>query len=576
MISLLEERIEAEASSQSKMETSFTRENLPYNIGTIYSTKQTYTESFLENGSAVAFGHKKYKRTLADGSVELDIDADFTKKHAKDDTYYYDILDYDTTSTDYNFKDKASRKEISSLSGLELTRAKGDFISGAALDLISYLFPSYSTTLSALPSFKYKTVDGNDVYTAKVTVSNSGADENGEYKENYYYELNLAFSSDGNLTKVDGKKSWQYFLTASGSSKPDKYQYDTFSCTGEYGSKPTSVEHDINVLDYFLTSYSGIQLSTYSNAKYEVMDPTKLNRGVYISRAEATGYAPSKAVDVFLIPVSSSNTDVVRIDSTNGLFYVNPVYGTSTLTFKSVTGIEKSIEVTTSESKPSPDNLNINMLSRVKFEADVQTYDGVKYMYLGREYKGLTINITNAVKFDDRIDYASSDESVIKLEEVKYVEPSSSSSVAKRTYDATPLKEGEATISFYAKENHDVKKEFTYVVKQGLTPDQLKARLEEKTWSFYDPKENQTIDMNFKNGKVNATSTVGYEVTKAYASYTLDDYKITFGTWYTEDGEEAYSVYSEGEMSIAGEDIRLCSSTGSVATGDKYLPKESK
>ncbi len=569
MMAFLEGTLLKETTTQSKFSYNFTRSNVPYNEGTIFDTAESFTENILLNGVAVSEGVKKSKKTTAEGKITEDLSVNYLKKFDADDTYYYQVKDYDSDTTKYGFTDEAKRLEKITLAGADLYRAQGDFISAYAIDLIDYLFSPYSTSLSSLPSFKESEDGDKKTYTAKASVSNSGADSAGSYKESYYYEMKLTFDGEDKLTGITGKKSWQYRLDDSTSTTPDKYQYDDYSYQAEYGERAATVSKDLNVKDYFITDFTGIKLRTFKNAKYEDIDPTSAERGIYISSASATGYAPSKAADTHLIPVSSSNESVIRLDKTCNNFFIERVYGTATLTFKSVTGVTKTIEVTTKEGKEAPYNLNLDPVSRSKFLRNSQDYGSERFMYIGREYAGLKIKVLDNKKYDDQIDTVSSNEEVATIQETS---SNVGSSFTSRIYSVTPKKEGKVTLSWYAALNHDVKREFTFTVKKGLTAEELKQTLINSTWTFTDQAEAQTLELSFTDKKATMKNILANETIVATSSYSLEDYKITFDGWYDGDGEQALG-YGKGEMSIAGDNIRFFDTEGSAITGDLFTKR---
>lgn len=571
MIVLLEGTLANEVTSQSHFKYAFTRKNLPYNVKNVYETGESFEEKSFQNCMAVATGTKKSKTTEEGGKIAKDLSVNYLKKFDSDDTYFYQIKDYDSDTTDYGFTDTADKVEKSSLTGDELIRAKGDFISAYALDLIHYLFPSTSPTLTTLPTFKETEEAGKKTYVAKATASLTGSDSAGSYKENYYYEMTLVLDEAGRVTSVKGKKSWQYRLDSSTSTEPDKYQYDDYAYSASYDEKeaaPSSNE-DLNVLDYFLVSYTGIKLVTFKDTKYVEIDPKNADRGVYISSAYATGYSPAKSADIHLIPVRSSNEEVVRLDTSINNFYINATSGSADLTFRSVTGVEKTITVTVSEEKLVPTTLPINAVSRSKFMKYVQDYGTEKFIYTGRKYEGLKINILQKDKYDDRIDTISSNDEIASIEETSTTDGGSFTS---HVYSVTPKKEGKVTLGWYAKQDHNVKQEFNFTVKKGLSAEELKTLLVGSTWSFNDAENNQTIEIGFTDKKATFTSILPNETNTCTATYSLNDYKISFGTWETADGEEAL-CYSTAEMSIAGDNIRFYQSSGSVQQADIFLKK---
>ncbi len=570
MLSFLKEKLETEVGTLSTLQYSFERQNLPYKVGYVFENSENFEENILTDGKAIATGNKKTKTTTAEGEVTKNLDVDYLKKYDSDDTYYYEIKDYDSTTKEYGFTDEAKRTKKTELEGESLSRAKGEFISAYALDIIGDYFSPTSSTLTSLPSFKKSEADGKKTYTAKASVANSGSGEEGNYHESYYYEIQIGLDAEENVASFTAKKSWQYFLDDSGSTEPNKYQYDTYSLLAEYGQRKETSEKDLNVLDYFLTSYEGIQLLTYKNPSYEEIDVNSAERGVYISAAYATNYLPAKAADTHLIPISSSDESVIKLDKTCNNFFINRVYGEATLTFESVTGIRKTITVTTKEGKEAPTRLSHNQLQSASFFKNVQDYGDEEFIYTGRTYEGLKINIYENQKYDDQIDFASSDDSIASITETSV---KVNDTYTSRIYSVTPKKPGKVKLSWYAKQNHDVKLEYDFTVKKGLTAEELKKALVGSTWTFSDSSEAQTIEISFTDKKATLKNILQNETLVITANYTIDDYKISFDDgWYNADGEETYA-YGEGEMSMAGDNIRFYISEGAAISGDLFNKK---
>jgi|GEM_PF-2201060 len=544
------------------------------------SSEETYQVNLLPGGGSLAQGslHKVKKQ---DGATSSDVTEPYLEKRGKDENYLYRVRIFDHPHEGLTgFENEATRTTLSEVGEADLLRRQSQCVSAVALDIIDFLYPDYSPTIDTFPPFEKTVKDGKDIYKATRSIENQGnSDET--YVERYLYTVTLTYESGTErLIDVAAAKTWKCYYD--GESTPGAEEYTTWHYEATFSGQSAPAK-DLNFLDYFLVSFTGVQLYRFNPGRVDVAaDNLPIGAVLY---AYATGVSPATAVNKYLSPVSTSNKDAVYLNS-QGLFYVasNPG-GQADLTWASqaTPSAKFTISVKVTDERLVPTAIREFQAKTSGFYDNVQEFEDVTYLYLGRAYNGFRINITNAVQYDPSIDVTVSDPSIAEVNEDAALSGMQSGNLYRHYYNYSLKKEGNLTVTYAAHQDHSVKLEKNYVVKQGKTAEELKSLLLSKQWEFVHEDEGeadpyQRVVLTFDTDghctmNVFSSASAMTPTGVGYAAYTLTDFTLELGTFY--DSVDALDEYSyaygddfnvvggpgSGQIMISGEALYLSEST---------------
>lgn len=323
-------------------------------------TEQTYTN--YTDGSTSSAGTYTYKDNET-GEVEAE-DTFNTVATTEIDTYEIDgvqtsynmfvqVTDYKKNlGKTYDFQDSASKvfiinseADVGNLEDGEYILAK-DFAANASCNLTAKLanFIANNAMSSYYVTAKGFTVvpqtDGSLLYSMTNSYSYT---EDGVITKN---TLSIQYTMDAAKEKL---------LTCEFSNRIDytneddeadcDYSIIKYSGALTYGEKQSSFGDDvINPDQYFLTTVLDVKLMARDRNWNTVnVDKTKISQTCTKIYGFASSYSPTKAMDLQLAPLSSSNEDVVKYDEDEGVFEIVGV-GTTNLKFsyyRKVNGVYK-------------------------------------------------------------------------------------------------------------------------------------------------------------------------------------------------------------------------------------------
>ena len=221
--------------------------------------------------------------------------------------------------------------------------------------LAGYLLNDPYATQTNVKEFSYSAMsNGNIVYNCIV-----GYQVEGDYNDVAFYSQNYQFITDAKQTRfISGSIS--YFYSDVNKDDIDDYyeSQENYTVSLDYEATTDVPEDVLDVNEYFLSDITDIEVF-YKTGKGEALDPDNIvldyNNNYLFARAKT--YAPAKALDLSINNVSSSNENVVALESN---YFVMKGAGTTTLQFnyygKDTDGVYrlKTIEKTITVVLPEP------------------------------------------------------------------------------------------------------------------------------------------------------------------------------------------------------------------------------
>lgn len=409
---------------------------------TMYGQRTTSTQ---ENGESYS-----NKTLYAAGKEDVSyVDDEFeSQNYQTSDTYqilrtleddtFYQIVDYNKGKE----RDQAFRVPYESSLDDQILQA-------TALNSVYYFNYYYDTFL------KSHIISGFDDIVPEVdkTTGESHYVINRTWNENYSgttYDISVKF--DVTLTDVGAMKNFSFYYLQQADNDGQNVIIssiqDSFDVT--LGTKEEYVEKEMDPKDYFMTDYD-IQLLSNDGILEENTkeDHTAFPIGQYV-KVEAINVAPDKAVDTKLEIIDSSNPEVIEIKTYGG--NVKPSIkavgvGKTTLTVRSESGIEKTIEVTVVA--PAMEKIAVRM-------------------YLSHKYKGETENIYVFASPDNTKDTYT----VTASENIRLVKDS------KGDYSAEFLEVGPAWVKATCNEHPEVTSQLDFTIEEKKSVEEVKNNIQ--------------------------------------------------------------------------------------------------
>lgn len=309
-----------------------------------------------------------------------------------------------------------------------------------------------------------------------------------------------------------------------------------------YDAKEASITNDklINPDDYFLSEVEEIQPYSYESGNKVILDFNDLPLNSYIS-VEASKFSPSKAVDLQMFAVSSSDSNVIKVESSG---FRTVATGTATIVVESATGVQKEIDV----------RVNIPKISRIKYNdisSDIEHDNAERYVYTNTTYnKGIYVSANPTSALLDDIDITVSDESVLRVSIIE--KTSTNLELQLEVLGNNDAKE--VSITLASKTDENVKTTISYHIKDRLSNEDLLAKLKANTYKW------KNI---FGSGYAIMTITSDNEGTVTYyddlgaISTSTFTFTISDTTFTPVMNDGALYNYNSGSITLDGEKITM-------------------
>lgn len=452
------------------------------------------------------------------------------------------ITDYTKGDLREAWADSAYTLPILSAADPDLVEGQDYLLEGSAIGQVTYqvslylnnfvagnLLNNVDLVAASLPDVKvqeHEFVEGTGTnYTDYVfDLYEYNYDEDGDTITNGY---EFSFRLDEEDRLVEGKTVLHY-TQERGEEVYKETTTNTYSLKYETRKASSTSTTLLNREDYFLTKvneYSGY----YYNSKYDKIpvDLNKLPLNQYIW-FEASDYAPEKAIDLTLYPVSTSNPEVIEINDEN-IYTVSG--GRATVVFETATGLQIVKDFVVND-EVLIENINFTDVSSGVEYGDNEEGNVVRYIYTDTTYEGIRVSGTPNGAKKDQIKYETlKGDGLFTLTDT---------SLSDSYYDFTlaltsEAKEGdEISIRFFTESEYSVEYTVTYVVKRRLSVDELMDKLMSSTYRW----ENLYGE---SGGVLKFTSETTFEVT--YYSDINDESTIS--------GKNAYSFVLNKETNVA-------------------------
>lgn len=226
----------------------------------------------------------------------------------------------------------------------------------------------------------------------------------------------------------------------------------------------------INPEDYFLSEVNEAQAYIYGDlGDKEIVNVNNLPLGEYV-HIEAKDYAPAKAIDIELYPVSTSNSNVIAIE---GDVFETVGQGNATIVVESQTGVVFELDV----------GVNIPPVQGISYidsSSAIQNEDDGRTLYVGYTYDSINIFVRPSSASLDDLSFEISDPSVLNIEEVGrgngYIEYS---------YEVLALNDSEmVSVTFFSLTNEEIKTTVEYRLATPLTNEQLTEKIINNTYRW--------------------------------------------------------------------------------------------
>ena len=353
-----------------------------------------------------------------------------------EDNVFYQVIDYANGKD----RDDASKTPYSESLATQIAQA-------SSINSVYYLLYYYNLLIAdhVIAGFdNIVPVIDEETGSSNYTIDTTWNDTSSGYTYNYGAKIDLTLDKDGYLTSF----TFDYLeqLDDSGNTKIVSSITDSFVVT--LGEKDAYTEQKLNPLDYFMTSYD-IQL-LWNDGILEanhVADANNFPIGQLV-RVQAVNISPEKAVDTDLEIVDSSNQDVIKITKYDNYKPTIEAVGegTTTLTVRSESGIEKTIDVTVKA--PAMESIDVNL-------------------YVSHKYKGEEENIYVFVNPDNTMDTYT----VTASDNIKLTKDENGD------YTATYLETGDAWVRATSNNNPEVYDQVDFVIEEKKTAEEVKANI---------------------------------------------------------------------------------------------------
>lgn len=242
-----------------------------------------------------------------------------------------------------------------------------------------------------------------------------------------------------------------------------------------YGNRVESTTNTdiIDPTEYFLETVDEVKAYIYDNGEKVYVNINNLPIDRYIN-FEASVYTPSKAVDLQMYPVDSSNVNVIK-PSSDVFETLNS--GEATLTIESATGILKEVSV----------RVNIPEISRFIYtdvssdiEIVMDSETTTRYIYTNTTYNRISLSVRPEGALLGDVEIIISDENVLQIEIVNQT-----SKMLELEYTVLGNNDShKVDVTFQSKTNSDVKTTITYNIKDRLSDEEIIEKFMANTYRW--------------------------------------------------------------------------------------------
>lgn len=316
-----------------------------------------------------------------------------------------------------------------------------------------------------------------------------------------------------------------------------------------YGERVLSTTNAniIDPEDYFLSEVNEVQAYIYGDlGDKEIVNVNNLPLGEYV-HIEAKDYAPAKAIDIELYPVSTSNSNVIAIE---GDVFETVGQGNATIVAESQTGVVFELNV----------GVNIPPVQNISYidsSSAIQNEDDVRTLYVGYTYDSINIFVRPSSASLDDLSFEISDPSVLNIEEVGrgngYIEYS---------YEVLALNDSEmVSVTFFSLTNEEIKTTVEYRLATPLTDEQLTEKIINNTYrwdnfmsdgayAFMTATAPNHMKLEYYNGDGTHYCTVTLD-------FEIDGMNVIVTNCVSTATEEVNFIFNSGEITLDGNKITL-------------------
>ncbi len=520
----------------------------------LYTTNETL--SIYDDETSYAIGKQKYEY-IGNSTTETVTDNYYTINTTK--TYnnqkvFYKVTDYEDGTLNASWQDSAYRLPVYA-SGDESQNGVTYLLQSSVASQLSQqvslrtrnFIASYLTgnpdVALALPRADVTKTNEKTVYSIDNFTYSYSDDDDSTTEVLIGFEITIT----PNNRLVESKTLYQTTSSRDDESYVQKLESHYVVSYDERVSS-TTVADLINPEDYFLMDVDEVKAFVYTNGTKEYVDVNNLPLNSYI-HFEASVYTPSKAVDLTMSPVSSSNTDVVSISST---VFETLKTGEATLMLESATGVQFEVDV----------RVNIPAVLSISY---VDTYSGieigydensnkVRYIYTDTTYTNINVSVRPSAALVEDIEIIVSDESVLN---VTIDTQNSNANLLSLKYEVLKNNDEKVvSVTFQSKIKTDIKETITYNIKDRLSTTELIEKLTTHTYKWTNIYDKNTYSlMTFENESQGTISYYSNDECLQTVTFTYEiegsNFIINMNTFMS-----PYE-YDGGEITLDGEEIIL-------------------
>ena len=487
--------------------------------------------------------------------------------------YLSRVTDYNAGNVRSEWVDSAYRLPVLTTEDPDLEEGEDYLLEGSAVGQLTYqvslylnnfiagnLLNNVDLAMATLPDVNVEehlftdSSKGTNYTTYTFDLYQYNYEDEGDTITNGY---EFSFKLDENDRLVEGKTVLHYTQ-----QREDEVYKET--TTDEYSLKyetrKTSSQSTtlLNPDDYFLSEVTGYRAyylsSNYEEIEVDLNENLPLHRYIWFVASE---YKPEKAIDLTLRPVSTTNEEVVEVNSEN-IYTVGP--GRATVVFETATGIRIRKDIVVN------DYVEIESINYTDASSGIEIGDVVdgkttRYIYTDTTYNGIRVSGTPSSSLKSDIKYEITEgEDLISL-----TDNSASSNYYDFTLAVVGGKAGDrVTIKFTCSADESISYEVTYIIKERLSVDELyqKILVNEYNWdNLYGESggvlkftSRTTFEVTYYGNFADKTDVLG---TNSY-SFTLNESNNTLEVA-KKSGEYDYegANYNGGEIRLDGEVITL-------------------
>lgn len=419
---------------------------------------------------------------------------------------------------------------------------------------------STAQAINTFSTFFDKSILNNDYVTQLGNRKFTKAGETYSFSAQYSYDGDLndtetfhitaSFTLNEDHSTIASVSYQSINVDTNKSDATDSYtKSSSYKAVISYGTRSEAAS-PINVNDYFLSTISDFAICNSDSERSEA-DPKAFSLTNSYLFAKAKSFTPSKATNVMLSNISSSNSAVIALTS-DGYFEVKGV-GTTTLTFsyfgKDDANVYEEKNLTKDIIVVAPEATELNLFAISPAIVDNTLYLGTTYTM------GTSVS---PAKANQAIKVTSSDEKVL------------TAIAGTNNEDVTlaPVAEGTATVTVTSIANPKLTKTMTLTVKAAIADEKYLAKLTSTTYLYTNTTYNYTFALTFKTDGTGTRIQTLTESGKTYTdtfSYTLKGTGLTFTNW----SDNAPHAYQTGLIGKEGAELTLDDSSSSMVT-DTY------